>query len=257
LKIKNLAYLALLAGWIYFCYWLYAEGISPRLHRHQETSWPEYSADIPFPLAYRWASDVPLAGLGFATLQEQNGRLDSLDEIVIIRGYYFRDEATDESLLLDLGRRRIKSALTYFDINTKRILTEVLVQEITADVKANPFEAVRFERIKYSEMASMTGDTFELCFPVSDSLRLPQIGMDRLHAWIDKGKKQHEHLLHIVGTADGSGIAEPADMAMDRAMYIKKQIMNTGWKEEQIILSTWQRNHPLTLRNRCVVIYFE
>lgn len=247
----------MLAGWICFCYWLYAEGISPRLHRNQETSWPEYSADISFPLAYRWASDVPLAGLGYAALAEENGQLDSLDEIVIIRGFYFRDEATDGNQLRDLGQRRIENALKYFDINTKRMLTEVSVQEITADVKANPFEAVRFERIRYSEMSSISGDTFELCFPIRDTLALPQLSIDRLHKWIDKGKKQHTHRLHIVGTADGSGIAEPADIAMDRAMYIKKQIMNTGWKEEQIMLSTGQRNHPLTLRNRCVVIYFE
>lgn len=63
--------------------------------------------------------------------------------------------------------------------------------------------------------------------------------------------------LQIVGTADGSGIAEPADLAMDRALEIKQMILNKGWKEEQLILSTGQRNHPLTLRNRCVVLYFE
>jgi hypothetical protein len=257
LNIKYLAYLAVLAGWICFCYWLYAEGISPRLQRNQETSWPEYSADIPFPLAYRWAADVPLAGLGYAALEEHNRQLDSLDEIVIIRGFYFRDEATDENQLRDLGQRRIESALRYFDIDKKRILTEVSVQEITADVKANPFEAVRFERIRYADMVSMTGDTLELCFPLKDSLTLPQISVDRMLKWIDKEKIKHDHRLHIVGTADGSGIAEPADIAMDRAMYIKKQIMNTGWKEEQIMLSTGQRNHPLTLQNRCVVIYFE
>jgi hypothetical protein len=257
LNIKYLAYLAVLAGWICFCYWLYAEGISPRLHRNQETSWPEYSDDIPFPLAYRWTSDVPLAGLGYAALQEQLAQVDSLDEIVIISGFYFRDEATDEYQLRDLGKRRIESALTYFEIDKKRILTEVSVQEITADVRANPFEAVRFERIRYADMVSMTGDTLELCFPLKDSLTLPQLSIDRLLKWIDKEKIKHDHRLHIVGTADGSGIAEPADIAMDRALYVKKQIMNTGWKEEQIMLSTGQRNHPLTLRNRCVVIYFE
>ncbi len=163
-----------------------------------------------------------MAGLGYAALAEQNGQLDSLDEIVIIRGFYFRDEATDGNQLRDLGQRRIENALKYFDINTKRMLTEVSVQEITADVKANPFEAVRFERIRYADLASMTGDTFELCFPIRDSLTLPQLNIDRLHKWIDKGTKLNARRLHIIGTADGSGIAEPADIAMDRALYIKK-----------------------------------
>jgi len=57
--------------------------------------------------------------------------------------------------------------------------------------------------------------------------------------------------------ADGSGIAESADMALERAIVIQKRLMNNGWKEDQINLSTGQRNNPLAIRNRCVIVYFE
>ena len=96
--------MALLAGWICFCYWLYADEIAPRLHGSRKKSWPAYSEDIPFPLAYSWASDVPLAGLGYGEYKTQFDDLDSLDEIVIITGFYFRDEAVTIGELQDLGR---------------------------------------------------------------------------------------------------------------------------------------------------------
>jgi hypothetical protein len=88
-------------------------------------------------------------------------------------------------------------------------------------------------------------------------LKLPQICLDRMNGWIDRSSDQKDRILNIVGTADGSGIAEPMDIAMDRALSIKKLFIDKGWKEENIQLSTGQRNHPLTLRNRCVVVYFE
>lgn len=249
--------MALLAGWICFCYWLYAEGISPRLHSSREKSWPVYSKDIPFPLAFNWASDVPLAGLGYGDYKTQFADLDSTDEIVIITGFYFRDEAATIGELQDLGRRRISGMLDFHHISKDRLMTQVSVQEIVADVRSNPFEAVRFERIPVADVLSMTDDTMEICFPLKDSLMIPQVVTDRVISWLNKASKNKESVVHVVGTADGSGIAEPADIALDRALIIKKIIFNAGWKEELIQLSTGQRNHPLTLQNRCVVVYFE
>ena len=254
---KYLAYIALLAGWICFCYWLYAERISPRIHHHQEKSWPEVVEDLPYPLAYKWMSDVPYAGIDFGSLKESFHDLDSTDEIVIIHGYYFRDEANDIASLQALGRNRINYALSYLDIDRRRVVSEVSVHEITADVRSNPFEAVSFERISMTDLLNRSGDTIELCFPLADSLVLPQLSKDRLNEWTQEASENKKSMLHIVGTADGSGIAESSDIAMDRAMMIKELILKNGWKEEQLQLSTGQRNHPLTLRNRCVLVYFE
>ncbi len=254
---RYLAYIALLAGWICFCYWLYAEGIAPRLHGPREKSWPAYSEDIPFPLAFNWASDVPLAGLGYGDYRTQYDDLDSIDEIVIITGFYFRDEAETISELQDLGRRRISGMLDYHQISKGRMMTQVSVQEISADVRSNPFEAVRVERIPVAEILSITDDTMEIYFPLKDSLMIPQVVTNRVISWFNKTSKHKESVVYVVGTADGSGIAESADIALDRALIIKKIILSAGWKEEQIQLSTGQRNHPLTLQNRCVVVYFE
>jgi hypothetical protein len=257
LNYRYLAYIALLAGWICFCYWLYAEGISPRLHGNREKSWPEYSEDLPYPLAYTWMSDVPLAGKDFGLLKSRLQRLDSLDEMVIMRGYYFRDEADNISQLQTLAKNRINSALKYIEIDPKRLVTAVSVQEITADVRANPFEAVRFELIHFAELIHSSPDTFELCFPLQDSLTLAPLCKDRLTDWIREADGTKNNIMHIVGTADGTGIAESSDIAMERAMLIKQILLIDGWKEEQMELSTGQRNHPLTIRNRCVLVYFE
>jgi hypothetical protein len=216
-----------------------------------------YSEDIPFPLAFDWASDVPLAGLGYGDYKSQFADLDSIDEVLIITGFYFRDEAKTIMKLQDLGRRRINAMLDYQHINKDRMMTQVSVQEIAADVRSNPFEAVRFERIPVADLLSITDDTLEIRFPLKDSMMIPKVVSDRVEGWINKTSNDKESVVHVVGTADGSGIAEPADVALDRALIIKKIILNAGWKEEQIQLSTGQRNHPLALQNRCVVVYFE
>ena len=183
--------------------------------------------------------------------------LSGMNELVIIRGYYFRDEAPLLEEVVDLGKRRIANTMQLFGINDRRILTEVLQQEITADVKSNPFEAIRIERILTEDVIKWSSDTFELCFPLKDSIVLPTVCLEKLFTWMGIPGEGDVTKLHITGTADGSGIAEPSDMAMERAMYISHAAMDKGWKDEQIILSTGQRNHPLTLWNRCVVIYFE
>ena len=93
LNSRYLAYIALLAGWLILCYLIYARGIAPQFHAAQEKSWPAYSEEIPFPLAFTWASDIPLAGLGFGEYKTQFEDIDSTDEVIIVRGYYFRDES--------------------------------------------------------------------------------------------------------------------------------------------------------------------
>ena len=257
LNIRILAYIVLLAGWIAFCYWLYAEQIAPRWHGNREKSWPEYSEDIPYPLAFRWGSDVPLAGQGFGALKQQLEQVDSTDEVVVIYGHYFRDETADQPKPDDLGYARIRRALEYLDIPKRRRLIDISVQEITADVRSNPFEAVEFERMPVRDCIRMTVDTFEVCFPIRDSLTLPDILADQLKNWMLEKQVAVKHVMHIVGIADGGGIAEPMDMGMDRALSIKKLIQQTGELPDSTELTSGQRNHPLALRNRCVMIYFD
>jgi hypothetical protein len=200
---------------------------------------------------------MPLSGVGFERLKADMDSMAIRDEVVILRGFYFRDEAATLPELQDLGKRRIINTMQLFGINDRRILTEVGPQEITADVRANPFEAFQMERILMEDVIKWSGDTFELCFPLKDSLEVPAICLDKLVTWMGIPGDDHVTKLHITGTADGSGIAEPSDMAMERALFIKDAALQKGWKDEQIKLSTGQRNHPLTLWNRCVVVYFE
>jgi hypothetical protein len=235
---------------------LYAKGIYPRIHG-QEKSWPAYSVDIPFPLAFTWSSDVPLAGLGFGEVKSKYVDIDSTDAMVIVRGYYFRDEADSIFHLQQLGRKRIESALNYIAIDHRRVVTEVLPQEVNGDVRSKPFEAVRFERIPMKEIVMMSNDTFEICFPLKDSMSLPVECYHRLNSWIVKHAKKNERILHVVGTADATGIVESSEQGFERAISIKHKLMAIGWTDDHILISTGQRNQPLTLRNRCVVIYFE
>jgi len=257
LNTRNLAYIALLAGWLCFSYWLYVDGIVPRLHSVQETSWPEYSETLPYSLAFTWGSDDPLAGNGFGALKAEVERMDSLDEILVVKGYYFRDEMDDEFQLQQLGHRRIDHVLDYMDIDQRRVVRLVDAQAVNGDVRANPFEAVWFERLKMPTLMTIGKDTIELCFPLKDSLHMPSILVDQLINWMGKPSKHESDVMHITGTADGSGVAESSEIALERALYISDILLNDGWEKDQIQISSGQRNHPLALRNRCVIVYFE
>jgi hypothetical protein len=78
-----------------------------------------------------------------------------------------------------------------------------------------------------------------------------------LDIWLSKHADQKNSQSAIVGIADGSGIVESADVAMDRALYMQKELIKNGWMEDHIHLSAGQRSDPLAIRNRCVIIYKE
>lgn len=208
-------------------------------------------------MAFRWASAEPLSGPDFGILKSGVERVDSMDEILIVRGFFFRDEKDSLSELRELAAQRIANALPYFRLDERRILTEVSVQPINGDVRSNPFESIRFERVSASSLMKTATDTFELCFPLKDSIKLPMILMDRLLNWLGKPNRQKNEMIHLTGTADGGGIAEPSDIAFDRAQYIREKLVGEGWDEQQIAITTGQRHHPLAFRNRCVVVYYE
>jgi hypothetical protein len=257
LKKEYLAYFLLLAGWIGFCYWLFTHGIWPSLTPKKATEFPVRMDSLQLPLAFTWGSDVPLAGLGFDTWKEQFRNLDSTHTIVVWTGYYFKDEADSQDGQEDLGRSRIKSIMSFLHLNHKRVLIRSLPQEINADVKSNPFNAVGFDLYKDDDILNVAGDTAQICFPIADSLLLPPISLEQLDKWKQEHSGKNKEVMHLIGTADGTGIAESSDLANDRAEMIKMRWMKTGWKEELIRLTTGQRNSPHTLQNRCVMVYFE
>jgi hypothetical protein len=257
LKKKYLAYLALLAGWIIFCYWLYAKELFPRFHGQEETNAPLFIKDLALPLAFNWGSDAPLAGKGWDEWIEGVKKADSLKSVFIITGFYFRDE--EISILLDeaLARSRVDRLVQIAKLNPERTMVRVMPQEINADVKSNPFEAIGIEQIALSDVLRLAGDTLEMCFPLKDSFDLPPFLLNRVDAWLDSHSAKKDGQCFVVGIADGSGIAESADVALDRAEVIKKVMIENGWKEEHIQLSTGQRDNPRAVRNRCVIVYFE
>lgn len=254
---KYIAYLALLAGWIVFCYWLYAKELFPRFHGRKETTGIKRIKDLKSPIAFKWASDIPLAGEGYEDWLNDIQHADSATGALIITGYYFLDE--QDSIPLDeaLAHQRVQNILKLVKVPGDLVMVRVLPKEIDADVRSNPFEAIGLERIAMSNLLRIAGDTIEMCFPIKDSLILPPLVLNRLDAWLDAHADRKDSLTYIVGIADGGGIAESADVALDRAIVVQRILVAKGWKAEQIHLSTGQRSSPYALRNRCVIIHFE
>lgn len=255
---KYLAYFALLAGWIWFCFWLYTHAIFPKW-RPSKAAEDEIVRmdDLAAPIAFTWGSATPIAGLAFDSLYAEAGHLDSTRELILVQGFYFRDESATDEGRLDLVRRRVSKVIRLLNVNRKRAVIAYLPQEINADVRANPFIATRLEKIKEEDVLSYTGDTAQICFPIADSIVLPALSMEALDVWGERQFNSNPGKINIVGTADGTGIAESSDVAFERASLIKNRWAAKGWDENRFQLNTGQLNSPNPLRNRCVLIYFE
>lgn len=223
----------------------------------KETTGIQLIKGLKYPLAFNWASDMPLAGEGYNDWLKDMEQSDSTTGTMIITGFYFRDEQGSIPLDEALAHQRVNNVLKLVKVPLDRIMIQVLPQEINADVRSNPFEAISMERIALSNLLQIAGDTIEMCFPIKDSLILPPLVLNRLDAWLDQHADRKDSLTYIVGIADGGGIAESADIALDRAIVVERVLVAKGWKAEQIHLSTGQRSSPHAIRNRCVIIYFE
>lgn len=252
-----MAYLALLAGWIGFCYWLYAKEVLPRMEEKHDPGGPEKVENLKYPVAFRWGSDIPLAGEGYKDWITEAETADSLTGVIIIKGFFFLDEEPTIKLDEELAKQRVKNILQSLHVPDDKVMVQVLPQEINADVRSYPFEAIGIERVALKNILHSEGDTLELCFPLKDSLILPPIILNKLAAWLDLHSEMKDSFTNVVGIADGSGIAESADMALDRAIVVQRVLIAKGWNGENIHLSTGQRSSPHPLRNRCVIIYFE
>lgn len=254
---RYLAYIALLAGWLFFCYWLYARELYPRFHPVEGTTWPVFDENLKMPFAFTWRSDIPLAGKGFEEWTNGIKNVDSSGNILIIRGFYFRDEAETLEKGKKLGLRRARRLIEYLQLSENKTMTEVLPHELDADARATPFEAIDYEELFFNDLLKSSMDTMDICFPLKDSFELPFILDEQLNTWIKSHVTEKESMTYVIGTADGSGIAEAADVAWERALVVKKKLIANGWEDDKINISTGQRSSTQSVSNRCVVIYFE
>lgn len=254
---KYLAYIALLAGWLIFCYWLYAQEIYPRLHPPTGLKWPVFEEDLELPLAFTWGSDVPHAGKGFVEWMDTLKQMDTLGNFLVFRSYYFRDEAESIEKGKQLAQRRVEKMIRYLDLSKERIVVEVLPGEITADMRIHPFQALNYEVLEAGEVMSASSDTIEMCYPLKDSFILPDQVLFTLDGWLKNRTDKMNDTIHLIGTADGTGISESADVAWERVLVVRNRLVANGWNDQLISVNTGQRNHDNAIRNRCVVVYFE
>lgn len=227
------------------------------MHAPKGTPWPVFDTELTMPVGFYWGSDIPHAGNGFESWMSEIKKIDSTGDILILRSFYFGDEASSIEAGIQLGKKRIARMIQYLELDSEKVMKEILPAPIAADVRSRPFEGIRYEVITYGDVIKRGSDTLELCFPLKDSLLIPGELYDQLHAWIENKEIKDETVIHVVGTADGSGISESADVAWERALMIESKLASYGIEEEIMEVSTGQRNDPVGIRNRCVVIYFE
>lgn len=254
---KYLAYIALLAGWLIFCYWLYAKEIYPRLHEPTGLKWPVLDHDLDMPLAFKWGSDIPHAGEGFENWVDTLKMIDSAQNFLIFHSYYFRDEAGSIEKGKELARKRVARMVEYLGLSKERIMVEIIPEDIKADVRSQPFKAVTYDVMAIHDVLNSSADTIEVCFPLKDSFGLPHQVMKSLDEWLEKRSDNRTDTIYLIGIADGTGISESADIAWERANAIREKVLQHGWNETMIRMNTGQRNQSNTVHNRCVVVYFE
>jgi hypothetical protein len=252
---QYLAYFALLAGWIWFCLWLYSHAIFPKLKPKEDESGVIQTDNLDIPVAFTWGSDIPMIGKTFESWKQGLSYADSLKQVLVIKGFYYRDEAVSKEEGIALARRRIAKIVRYMGLPSDRLIVTIKPREINADVRANPFVAVEMDKMKEEDLWHTKADTAEICFPLADTILLPEFILDKFDSW---GRQQQQALkIFLTGTADGTGIAESSDLAIDRAMYIKDRWKAKGMRETDFELTAEQRSNDNAVQNRWVMIYFE
>lgn len=256
MKKKVVLYLLVLSGWISFCFWLYTNSVYDRLHKPDVPEWAEFSDSLEYPVAFRWQSLQPIIGPRFDAYVDRLLSADSAGHIVLITGQYFRDEVSSDSAGLILAEARIESIYNHLGISERNTLKNTQVKEVDADVRTGLFEAVQTEIIDPQSLWRVYGDTAELCFLLSDKMEQPASVRDKVMNWLQVHVPSGAQF-HITGIADGTGIAESADMAMERALYVRDLLSELPARSDSVIISTGQRNLPRSLFNRCVIMYNE
>ena len=223
----------------------------------QGTTWPVFESELELPFAFTWGSDIPHAGHGFNEWSNGIKNVNTSGNILVIRGYFFRDESESMESGKQLGLRRVRRLIRYLQLSEERIIIEVIPRELDADAREHPFAAIDYEELFFSDVVKRSFDTLDVCFPLKNSFQLPGIINAQLEEWLIEHDEQKNGNTHIVGTADGTGIAEATDVAWERALVVKKKLIENGWYDDKIIITTGQRSSTQPVRNRCVIIYFE
>ena len=208
------------------------------------------------PLAFKWGSDIPIAGQGFEQWVDSLKRIDSSSNFLLFHSYYFRDEAESIEKSKELGNRRMARMINYLGLTKEKTMFETIAKDVQADVRSHPFKALTYEVISVEDALKSSGDTMEVCFLIKDSLSLPHRSLEGVEKWLNQHEDKKSETIHLIGTADGTGISESADVAWERANVIKEKVIRQGWHEQLIIINTGQRNQSMPVRNRCVLIYF-
>jgi len=208
------------------------------------------------PLAFKWGSDIPIAGQGFDEWVDSLKRIDSSSNFLIFQSHYFRDEAESIEKSKELGNRRMARMINYLGLTKEKTMFETIAEDVQADVRSYPFKAVTYEVISVEDVLKSSGDTMEVCFPLKDSLSLPHRSFEGVEKWLNQHEDKKSDTIFLTGIADGTGISESADVAWERANVIKEKVMRHGWNDQLIIINTGQRNQSMPVRNRCVLIYF-
>src|SRR5688500_4346139 len=136
-------------------------------------------------------------------------------------------------------------------------MIDVIPTDMIGDVRSHPIESVKFEAIERRDILKINSDSMELCFPLKDSFQLPGFIYDEFVNWVAVHAGRKEGITYLTGTADGTGISESSEMGWDRALSIKRELISHGWSDENIQISTEQRNSLKGIQNRCVMINFE
>jgi hypothetical protein len=236
---------------------MFAMRIHASIHPAEQAASILYTEGLGIPFAFNWGSAMPLAGDRFEGWKQPFSHLDSTGHVAIIRGGYYRDEAPTQGGLNSLGQSRINSFLREVPIDTHRILRAIVPMEVNADVRSKPFAAVTIELVAETELYYLNGDTAQLCFPIADILTVPPYSLDQFLRWVAQHADPATDHAHIIGTADGTGIAESSDVALDRAAIIQEVLLQRGWSPEMIHVTNEQRNTSQAMHNRCVVVYFD
>lgn len=253
---RYLVYCIVLALWAGICYWMYSKHIFPKIHDNNSVAEEMPHFELPYPVAFKWGSAELIAGLTYDSLVNAIAS-QKLSSVYIITGGYFLDEKLSLREVQALGRQRAIAFKNQLQLDSSLTIITTRPMEINADVRSNPFKAIDLEMIPLSDLLIRKGDTTEICFPFRDSGLLPKHIINHIHRLAQAKNRAAGWKVNITGIADGTGIAESSDMAVERAVSLRKIFLMEGWTEDQMEITTGQRNENESLRNRCVLIFFE
>lgn len=257
ITIWRLALGVCLVAWLGVAYWLYAGRIYPRLHAGPETSGAAIREDIPYAVAFHWGDTRPYPGQSYREMYHLAAAMDSLDQIGIIEGIYFLDEASTDEARQALARERIRNAAALLPVAGARLFAVVRQGVVTADVRTHPFEGIRLHAVDLEGLIRADLDMLEICFPFIGEPLLPVIMQERVRNWKEDLRRDDSRRLVLTGLVDTTGIPEPADLAAARALHMADVMERHGWDRDRIEIRTALTGADDATRKRCVRMWID